>query len=231
MGKKILIVITNHSTYPTKKEKTGLWLAELVHFHDLLAGAGYEMDFASPKGGAVPIDPRSLSKVFLDRSSKARYHDPGFMRRLEHTLSPDQVIWEDYIAVYYTGGHGTMWDFPENERFQEISRNIYEHGGVVSAVCHGNGALVNIRRSDGTYLITGKKVTGFSNLEEKMALMKKEVPFLLEDAMKERDAKYEKAMLPFTSCAVADGRLVTGQNPQSTKAVAQHVLELLKKMG
>lgn len=230
MAKKILVVITSHDTYPEKKKKTGLWLGELTHFYEVMERHGIEMDFVSPEGGAVPIDKTSIKKLVMDASTRTYYNDPAFMKRLQSTMSPDEVRWEDYVAVYYTGGHGTMWDFPDNKKLQEISRKIYESGGVISAVCHGTSALLNIRLPEGQYLINDRQITGFSDLEENMTLLKDQLPFLLEDEIKKRGAHYKKGGIPFTSYTVTDGRLVTGQNPQSARTVATEVHNLLKNM-
>ena len=229
MRNKVLAIITNHSRYPTKEEGAGLWLSELTHFYEIITEEGFEIDFASPEGREVPLDQKSLGWLFMDNSTKGYYNNPDFMKRLSNTLSANEVNWDDYSAVFFTGGHGTMWDFPDNEKLQEVSRKIYENGGVVSAVCHGNVGLINIKLSSGEYLVSGREMTGFSNFEETLVQMKKEVPFTLEDARKKRGANYRKAKLPFTCKVVVDGRLVTGQNPQSTKAVAKRVLGLLKQ--
>lgn len=230
MGKKVLVVITNHDSFPTKKEKTGLWLSELTHFIEVLDENGYQYDLVSPKGGHTPIDERSISLILMDKSTRAYYGNPEFMQRLENTLSPAKVNWEDYSAVYYTGGHGTMWDFPDNEKLQEISRKIYESGGVISAVCHGSSALLNIRLPEGNYLIHDKQVTGFSNMEENMTLLKDQLPFLLEDELKKRGGHYKKGRIPFTSFTITDIRLITGQNPQSAGAVARELVRMLEKI-
>jgi len=222
-------VLTNHATYLTEKESTGLWLGELVHFYDLFEKEGFSMDLVSPKGGAVPLDHASLSRWFLDEDSKARYNDPEFRKRLESTMSPVQVQWQRYDCIYFTGGHGTMWDFPGQTQLQEISRNIYESGGVVSAVCHGVSGLLNIRLSDGSYLVSGRKVTGFSNIEEKLARRSDQVPFFLEDELKQHGGRYKKGLIPLRSYALSDGRLVTGRNPNSTKAVAQETMKVIRE--
>lgn len=153
------------------------------------------------------------------------------MDRLGATLRPDQVRPEDYAAVYFAGGHGVIWDCPENAALQKIGVHIYESGGVVSSVCHGAVGLLNIRLTDGRLLIAGKEVTGFSNEEERLAKLDEHVPFLTEDELKKRGAIYRKADQPFIEFAVASERLVTGQNPQSGAAVAEKVLALLEKSG
>lgn len=227
MPKKVLVVLTNHERYPDSDDKTGLWLGELVHFYDVLQEAGYEMDFVSPAGGEVPLDPLSLNRLFTDGMVRDYLEDESFMSRLQATLTPDQVQPADYAAIYFTGGHGTMWDFPESKPLQELSRRIYERGGAVSSVCHGAAALLEVKLTDGSYLIEGKRLTGYSNLEELVALRRNQVPFLLETELKKRGADYRKGWLPLTSYALVDGRLVTGQNPNSTKDVARKLVELL----
>lgn len=144
------------------------------------------------------------------------------------TLQPSEVNSDDYVAIYYTGGHGVIWDFPENEALQSISRKIYENGGFVSSVCHGAVGLLNIKLSDGMLLVKGKEVTGFSNEEEKLAELDKAVPFLTESELVAQGAIYKKADEPWTSFVVEDGRLITGQNPASGGAVAELLIAALK---
>jgi putative intracellular protease/amidase len=134
-------------------------------------------------------------------------------------------------VIYYTGGHGVIWDYPDCVPLQNLSQKIYESGGVVASVCHGAVGLLNIRLSSGEYLINGKSLTGFSNEEEKLVKLDEHVPFLTEDELKKRGANYKKAPKAFTSYAIADGRLVTGQNPQSGRAVAELVLAALAREG
>ena len=156
------------------------------------------------------------------------YHRKSFMNRLGATLKPSKVKPADYAAIYFVGGHGVLWNFPDNAELQALGRKIYEQGGIVSSVCHGAVGLLNITLSDGTPLIKGKKVTGFSNEEEKLAELDKYVPFLTEDALVKRGAVYKKADKPWVPFAVADGRVITGQNPASGGAVADLVLATLQ---
>lgn len=228
MKKRVLIVVTNHDRY-TNGEPTGLWLGELIHFYDVFKEAGFALYLASPRGGEVPLDPRSLSLLFMDETTKRYHQDQDFMRRLEATPSLEAVDPQDYDAIYFTGGHGVMWDFPENERLQQIGRELYESGGIVSAVCHGSAGLLNIRLSDGSYLIEDKEVTGYSWLEEYLAMVAGRVPYNLEEQLKDRGADYSKGILPLRSHVVVDGRLVSGQNPSSSRATAQATLEAIHK--
>jgi putative intracellular protease/amidase len=134
------------------------------------------------------------------------------------------------MAIFYAGGHGTMWDFPDNAQLASIAASIYERGGVVAAVCHGPSGLVNIRLSDGKYLVDGKEVSGFTNEEEKAMGLTDIVPFLLEDKLKSRGAKYSKAAA-FQKHVVVSDRLVTGQNPQSASGVGDGIAKLLGQIA
>ena len=156
------------------------------------------------------------------------YHNRQFMNRLGATLKPSDVNPGDYAAIYFVGGHGVLWDFPDNADFQQLSRKIYENGGIVSSVCHGAVGLLNITLSDGTLLIKGKKVTGFSDEEERLAQLDQYVPFLTEAELKKRGAAYRKAEKPWEAFAIADHRVITGQNPASGGAVADLVIKALK---
>ncbi|GAB2789469.1 type 1 glutamine amidotransferase domain-containing protein [Rhabdobacter roseus] len=222
---KVLIVCTNHDTYPTKATKTGLWLSELTHFYEVLAKRRLLMDFVSPQGGPIPIDPRSLD--LKDDINRTYYEDEAFRQKLDNSLSPAQVNARDYRLIYFTGGHGTMWDLPDNEPLQAITRTIYERGGTVAAVCHGVCGLLHVTLSDGTLLIHDKYLTGFSNVEERLASFVSEVPFYLEDKLREQGAHYTKAMLPFVEYIELDERLITGQNPNSAHKVATKAMEEL----
>ena len=227
--KKILIIVTSVSEYEKVGYRTGLWLGELTHFWDVAEEAGYQMDIASPSGGKVPLDPESLSHTVLKESgTDKRYADRAYMNLLENTLKVSDVNPADYDAIYLTGGHGTMFDFPDSKALQDLIAKFYETGKVVSAVCHGPGGLLNVKLSNGENLITGKEVTGFSWPEEVIAKREMAVPFNLEEELKKRGAKYHTAMLPFASYVREDGRLITGQNPASAKAVGEAVVAKLK---
>ena len=228
--RKILIVETNVGKYANHDIKTGLWLGELTHFYEEVSKAGYEVDFTSPKGGEVPIDPNSLKH--LNNTDKKYLENRAFVEKaLKKTLSPDQIKPDEYDAIYYTGGHGVLWDFPENQDLSHIASIIYDRGGFVTGVCHGVVGLLNIKDKRGKYIIDGKRVTGFTNTEEVLSGKRKKVPFSTENALKERGGIYEKRRF-FSSFAVSDNRVITGQNPWSPKAVAQLLIkELEDKYG
>lgn len=225
--KNILVVVTNISKYPSQERATGLWLGEAVHFVDEMEKEGYKVDYVSPKGGYTSIDPHSLQPDQMTELDWKYYSNNDFLNKLGATLSADAVNAEDYDAIYYTGGHGVMWDFPNDEKLQNIASKIYENGGVVSAVCHGVVGLLNIKNATGNYLIADKKVAGFANTEEIALGLDKIVPFLTEDELVNRGANYVKGE-DWAAFAVADDRVVTGQNPASGGAVAKGVLQLLK---
>lgn len=225
--KRILNVVTNVSHYDDPSHPTGLWLSELTHAWHVFDEAGFTQTLVSPAGGKVPLEPRALKFPNYDKTAKAWRADPAKMALLESTLSPDQVDSADYDAICFTGGHAVMYDFPDSEGLQRITREIYERGGIVSSVCHGYCGLLNTKLSDGTYLITGKKMTGFAWTEEVLARVDKLVPYNAEEAARKRGARYEKAKLPFVSYAVVDGNLITGQNPGSAKETANKVVAAL----
>lgn len=160
-----------------------------------------------------------VQKAFLD--------DPAAMALVRNTMRPDQVDAADYDAIFFVGGHGTMWDFPDNPELSRIAATNYENGSVAAAVCHVPAALVNVTLSDGTYLVAGKEVAEFTNEEEVAADLTEVVPFLLESKMVERGARHTKAD-PFHPHVAQDGRLVTGQNPQSARGVGEQVVAVLE---
>ena len=222
---KVLIVETNVARYQGTNEPTGLWLGESVEFVDEMYKAGIDVDFVSPNGGFVPLDPRSMK--YVDESILKIYEDPDFIKRgLSDTLRPDQVNPEDYAAIYYTGGHGVMWDFPENESLQKISLQIYHQGGYIASVCHGVAGLMNIKDENGNYLIKDKQVTGFTTSEEMIAGKAKIVPFLNQKLAESRGANWIKKRF-YSDFAIKDGRMITGQNPFSVRSVAKLLIEAL----
>lgn len=226
MSQKVLVVLTSVEKYPNLDRATGLWLGEAVHFVKKVEDAGYDVDYVSPKGGYTPIDPHSLAMA--EPIDWEWYQKKDFMNRLGATLTPSDVNPDEYMAIYYAGGHGVIWDFPDNEALQAISRHIYEQGGFVTSVCHGAAGLLNIQLSSGSLLIKDKVVTGFSNEEEKLAELDQFVPFLTETELVARGAIYKKADQPWVAFAVEDQRVITGQNPASGGAVADLLLAALQ---
>lgn len=225
---KILIIVTNVATYQSGNLSTGLWLSELTHIYHSAKEQGYEVTIASPKGGNTPVDPESLKPMVLDKITKDYWADSSFRDLLQHAKSLNEVSEQRFDCVYLAGGHGTMYDFPDDTILQAIIRQHYEGGKIVAAVCHGVGGLLNVKLSNGGYLIKDKTITGFNWFEESLARRKKEVPFNLEKLLKERGADYKKAFIPMTSKVLVDGNLITGQNPFSSREIAKVVMQQLK---
>jgi putative intracellular protease/amidase len=225
---KILIIVTNADEYQKVGLRTGLWLGELTHFWDYAEERGFAMDIASPSGGKIPLDPESLSRQMLDdEGTGKRYLDRAFMDRLEDTMAVSDADIEDYDAIYLTGGHGTMFDFPQSKDLENLIVRFYETGRVVSTVCHGATGLLNVTLSDGEPLVKGKRVTGYSWPEEELADRAEAVPYNLQEELTKLGAEYSTAAQPFAPYVVEDGRLITGQNPSSARAVAEAVVKQL----
>lgn len=221
---KILFILTSEEKLGETDKKTGIWLSELTHpYYEFIAN-NYEADVASVKGGRAPIDSKSID--VSDAANKKFIY--GKKALIENTISIEDVDIKEYKAIYFVGGHGTMWDFPNNPKIQEITRDIYENNGVIGAVCHGPSALVNVKLSDGTYLIDGKRITSFSNSEEKALKLETVVPFSLEDKIIDMGASYSRGE-DWAEYVVADQRIITGQNPASAKQVARVIINLINK--
>ncbi|MBY8859258.1 type 1 glutamine amidotransferase domain-containing protein [Nocardia sp. CA2R105] len=227
MTKRILNVVTNVGHYDDPNHPTGLWLSELTHAWQVFEQHGFDQTLVSPAGGPAPLEPRSLKFPNYDKTARAWRADSARMTLLENTVGPDDIDSADYDAIYFTGGHAVMYDFPGSEGLQRITREIFERGGIVASVCHGYCGLLDTTLSDGSYLVAGRKVTGFAWQEEVLARVDKLVPYNAEAEMNKRGARYEKAKLPFVSYAVVDGNLVTGQNPGSAKETAKKIAALL----
>lgn len=226
---KILVIVTNVSEFEKVGYRTGLWLGELTHFWDVAEAAGFQMKIASPSGGFVPIDPESLAPAFLkEGGTDKRYEDRAYMNLLQNTLKVSEANLEDYDAIYMTGGHGVSFDYPKSEALAKLTAEFFEAGKVVSAVCHGSAGLLEVKLSNGEYLINGKNLTGFSWDEEIAVARDQAVPFNLEEELKKRGANYSKARTNFGERFVEDGLLITGQNPASAKAVGKAVVAKLQ---
>lgn len=223
--KKVLFVVTSHDKKGNTGEKTGYYLAEVSHPWDVLRNAGFEIEFVSPKGGKAPVDGLDLD----DPINKKLWEDTQYRTKIEQTMNPSEVKPEEYSAIFYAGGHGTMWDFADNIELAKIASKIYENNGIVGAVCHGPSGLVNIKLSNGKYLVDGKKINSFTNEEEVAIGLENVVPFMLETTLIERGAKFEKSGL-WQKHVTTDQRVVTGQNPQSAKGVGEAILEEIKKL-
>ncbi len=220
--KPVLFVLTSHGTKGSSGEPTGYYLAEVTHPLAELEAGGIRVEFASIQGGEPPVD-----GLDLQDATNARYwNDDSFRNAVRHTKRLQDVDASDYSAIFFAGGHGTMWDFPSSPDVQRLTREIYENNGPVGAVCHGPSALLNVTLSDGSYLVDGKRISAFTDSEERAVKLDSVVPFLLASELSERGARHQPA--PDWSCqVVVDGRLVTGQNPQSAAEVGKALRGLL----
>jgi putative intracellular protease/amidase len=222
-SKKVLFVLTSHDHKGDKP--SGYFLSEATHPHLVLANAGYEVDFVSPKGGKAPLDPDSFD--LKDGTNADFWNDPKLRGAVENTLRPTDVKADDYAAIFFAGGHGAMWDLPDNTELAALSSSIYEHGGVVGAVCHGPAALVNVKRPDGEYLVKDMFVAAFTNDEEREVGLERVVPFMLADRLVQRGAHHDAGPNWQTKVCVS-GRIVTGQNPASATRVGDAMLTMLQ---
>ncbi|MEH6419350.1 type 1 glutamine amidotransferase domain-containing protein [Pseudomonas sp. CGJS7] len=220
--KPVLFVLTSHGVKGATGQPTGYYLGEVTHPLTELEAADIAVEFASIQGGEPPVD-----GLEAEDALNARYwNDPGFRAAVRQTLKLDEVDASRYSAIFFAGGHGAMWDFPTSDAVQRVTREIYEAGGAVAAVCHGPAALVNVRLSDGTALVAGKRVSAFTDEEERAVGLGDVVPFLLASALSERGALHQPAP-NWNPQVVTDGRLITGQNPQSASGVGAALRELL----
>lgn len=227
MKKKILIVVTSFDEVKSTGNKTGTWIEELATPYYQLTDQGYTVTIASPKGGKGPVDPKSIRPEFSTEAVKRFYNDAAAQHQLDHTVLLSDVQEKNYDAVFYPGGHGPMWDLPENALSIKLISAFYEAGKPVVLVCHAPAALKNVKDKSGVPLIKGKQVAGFTNSEEVAGQTTHEVPFMLEDMLKEKGAEYVKGAdwQPF---AVSAGNLITGQNPASAKLVGERLIAALE---
>lgn len=225
--KKVLFVLTSHEDLGNTGEKTGFWIEEFAAPYYELADKGVEITIASPNGGQPPIDPKSADPSSATEDTKRYDGDAALQQKLANTVKLAAINQADYDAVFYPGGHGPLWDLVSDKNSISLIESFYTNAKPVAFVCHAPGVLKDVKVK-GEYLVKGKKVTGFTNEEEEAVGLTKVVPFLLEDALKANGAVYSKGE-NWAPYAVEDGLLITGQNPASSKLVAQKLLEQLNK--
>ncbi|MCE0493626.1 type 1 glutamine amidotransferase domain-containing protein [Vibrio salinus] len=223
---KILMVVTSHDQLGDTGEKTGFWLEEFAAPYYTFLDAGAEIVVASPKGGQPPLDPKSDLPDFQTPATERFKQDEQAQQVLANTVNLSGMQSDDFDAVFYPGGHGPLWDLAESEKSIELIRSFEQSGKPVSFVCHAPGVLKNVKNSAGEPFIKGRKVTGFTNTEEEAVELTEVVPFLIEDEFIRLGGLYEKGAdwMPYV---VEDGLLITGQNPASSEAVAQTLLNKL----
>lgn len=221
MKQKILFVVTSHGELGDTGRKTGYFLSEVTHPWSVLSEA-FDIDVVSPKGGCPPVDGFDLKDPINNRL----WNDPAWQMKMHNTLTPDKVDPTLYRAIFFAGGHGAMWDFPDNKELQRIASAIYTAGGYVAAVCHGPAGLVNIPLPDGSLLIDKRRFDCFTNEEERLNGTQDVVPFHLQTALEEHGGIFDGAPA-WSDHVVEDGRLITGQNPMSALSLGELLLERL----
>jgi len=225
---KILMVLTSHDQLGDTGRKTGFWLEELAAPYYVFKDAGAEIALASPRGGRPPLDPKSDEPDFQTDITRRFEKDAAANAQLDTTMRLDSVKQEDYDGVFYPGGHGPLWDLAEDARSIKLLESFFAAGKPVAMVCHAPGALRHVKNPHGEPLVKGKTVTGFTNGEEEAVGLTKVVPFLVEDELMSLGAVFSKVK-DWGVHTVADGQLITGQNPASSGPAARLLLETLGK--
>ncbi|CAB3682913.1 MAG: type 1 glutamine amidotransferase domain-containing protein [Achromobacter pulmonis] len=223
----ILIVLTSHDTLGDTGRKTGFWLEEFAAPYYAFLDAGATLTLASPQGGQPPLDPKSDDPDAQTDATRRFRQDAEAQRRLAHTRRLAEVQATDYDAVFYPGGHGPLWDLAEDPKSVALIETMLAAGKPVAAVCHAPGVLRHAKTADGKPLVQGRQVTGFSNAEEAAVQLSAVVPFLVEDELVAAGGLYSKGA-DWQPHVVADGLLITGQNPASSVGVAEALLARLK---
>ena len=222
----ILMVLTSHDQLGDTGKKTGFWLEEFAAPYYTLKNAGAKLTVVSPAGGQPPLDPKSDEPDAQTEATKRFKADPEAQAVLANTGKLADVKAEDFDAVFYPGGHGPLWDLAESRDSIALIEAMIAAGKPVATVCHAPGVLRHVKAPDGSPLVKGKKVTGFTNTEEEAVGLTHIVPFLVEDMLKRNGGEYSK-LGDWQPYAITDGLLITGQNPASSEAAAAALLKLL----
>lgn len=228
MSAKILMIVTSHATLGSTGKATGLWAEELAVPYYALTDAGAQVTLATPTGGRAPIDPGSIKPAGQNEPVVERFLADGALQaRMADTPRASDFDGASFDAVFFPGGHGTMWDLPHDLGVTLAVEQAFAAGKLIASVCHGAAGLVSAKRPDGHPVVEGRKVSGFTNAEEVEVGLEKVVPFLLESRLRELGGMFVGTdnWQPF---AVRDGQLVTGQNPQSSQRVADLLMEALR---
>ena len=223
---KILMILTSHDKLGDTGKKTGFWLEEFAGPYYVLLDAGAEITLASPAGGQPPLDPQSDVPDAQTKATERFKKDDAAQQALAHTTKLAEIDADGFDAVFYPGGHGPLWDLAENTDSQRIIKTCMAEDRPLAAVCHAPAIFKHTKGADEKSLISGRRVTGFSNTEEAGVGLTKVVPFLVEDMLKANGGRYEKGP-DWGAYVVVDGKLVTGQNPASSEAAAKALLELI----
>ncbi|MDK1236700.1 type 1 glutamine amidotransferase domain-containing protein [Cronobacter turicensis] len=223
---KILMVLTSHDKLGDTGKKTGFWLEEFAAPYFVFRDAGIDVTLATPQGGQPPLDPKSDEPDAQTADTRRFREDPEAQEALANTARLDEINVDEYDALFYPGGHGPLWDLADHPVSIALIEHYWGSGKPVATVCHAPGVLRHVKKPDGSPLVEGKRVTGFTNSEEDAVGLTNVVPFLVEDALKEAGGQFERTD-DWGVHVVVDGHLVTGQNPASSTATAEALLKLL----
>lgn len=225
---KILFVLTSHSELGNTGKRTGFWIEEFAAPYYVLADAGADITIASPAGGQPPVDPASEAPDAQTMDTIRFNDDVSLKSKLAVSIKLDDINVDDFDAVFYPGGHGPLWDLANNTTSIALIEKFYKNDKPIAFVCHAPAALLHVKGEDGKSIVNERKVTGFSNSEETAVKLTDVVPFLLEDELKKLGATYSKGE-NWSPYILKDGLLITGQNPASSKPVANLLLEILSE--
>ncbi|WP_245536729.1 type 1 glutamine amidotransferase domain-containing protein [Solitalea canadensis] len=222
------MITTSHSELGNTGHQTGVWLEELAAPYYIFKDAGAEITIASPKGGQVPLDPKSEDASSETEMSKRFSNDREALLQLAKSVKIEDVKAKDFDAAFLPGGHGPMWDLSDNYELRLLLEDFYNAQKPIGSVCHGVAGLIPLRDKDGHAIVKGKNLTSFSNTEEELVGLTKVVPFLLETELKNLGANYSKKE-DFAPFMIKDGLLITGQNPASSEITAKELLNTINK--
>lgn len=222
------MVLTSHSELGDTGKKTGFWIEEFAAPYYLFKDSGANITLASPKGGQPPIDPTSDKPENQTPATIKFKADEELQKILSETKKLSEISHKEFDAVFYPGGHGPLWDLTNDSDSIKLIEDFWNNKKPVAAVCHAPAVLLNVRDEHDDALVKDKKVTGFTNSEEEAVQLTNVVPFLLEDELKNKGGIYSNKE-DWASYVVTDGMLITGQNPQSSEAVAEELIKVLKQ--
>jgi putative intracellular protease/amidase len=223
---EILMVLTSHDELGITGKKTGFWLEALAAPYYVFKDSGATITLASPKGGLPPLDPKSAEKDFQTAATERFISDMDAQEALANTVKLEDIFPAYYDALFYPGGQGLLWDLAEDKNSIALIETMFAQGKPVAAVCHATGVFRHAKAPDGSPLVQGKSVTGFSNSQETVVGLTDVEPFLVEDELRKSGGNYSKHA-HWQSYFVCDGNLITGQNPASSEEVAKAVLAQL----
>jgi putative intracellular protease/amidase len=224
---KILMILTSHSELGNTGKKTGFWIEEFAAPYYVFIDAGASITIASPKGGQPPIDPSSDTPENQTPAVIRFKADEILQKNLSETNVLSTIVGDEYDGIFYPGGHGPLWDLTNDVDSINLIEHFWNSKKPIAAVCHAPSVLLNVKDEEGTYLVKGKKITGFTNTEEAAVGLTEVVPFLLENELKNKGGIYSKKE-DWASYVVKDGKLITGQNPASSEDAAKELLRALK---